>query len=228
MCGRVLSQWWDGTEAAGPRSRPTVPFGEAPPDLEVLALQQNEPKCLAWCNFNTFSLDISPCLKVKCAQASNKTNTYKSYNRLTYNHMSFLSSYFVFSNFFQKFPIRIPSALVQKYHAGVPRREAHITSGFFEGRNWDHWGPQSLQQWWWFYPGVQCPCHSPGWSHLGFSGLARRTASQLQEAFRVAASPSCRLQVQPHVLELNPECFHHFAFKFWCPVCSEHSPLFNH
>ena len=47
MCGRVLSQWWDGTEAAGPRSRPTVPFGEAPPDLEVLALQQNEPKCLA-------------------------------------------------------------------------------------------------------------------------------------------------------------------------------------
>eukprot|EP00434_Breviolum_minutum_P027760 symbB.v1.2.024555.t1/scaffold2333.1/size82048/2 len=44
MCGRVLSQWWDGTEAAGPRSRPTVPFGEAPPDLEVLALQQNEPK----------------------------------------------------------------------------------------------------------------------------------------------------------------------------------------
>ena len=47
MCGRVISQWWDGSGAAGPRSRPAVPFGEAPPDLQVLALHQNEPKCLA-------------------------------------------------------------------------------------------------------------------------------------------------------------------------------------
>lgn len=55
MCGRVLSQWWDGSGAAGPRSRPTVPFGEAPPDLEVLALHQNELKCLAWCKLTKCS-----------------------------------------------------------------------------------------------------------------------------------------------------------------------------
>jgi len=39
--------------------------------------------------------------------------------------MSFLSSYFVFSNFFQKFPIRIPSALVQKYQGS---HEEKLTS----------------------------------------------------------------------------------------------------
>lgn len=47
MSGRVLQQWWDRSDAAGPKSRPHQRFQEEPPALELLTVANGQVKRLS-------------------------------------------------------------------------------------------------------------------------------------------------------------------------------------
>ena len=46
VCGRAMQQWWDISEAAGPKARASEPFSEGIPELECLTVVDNELKSL--------------------------------------------------------------------------------------------------------------------------------------------------------------------------------------
>ena len=46
IAGRVMTQWWDTSDDAGPTTRPASRFEESPPNLEVLVLADDELKSL--------------------------------------------------------------------------------------------------------------------------------------------------------------------------------------
>lgn len=42
VAGRMLAQWWDKSQSAGPNTRPQAPFSHELPTLDVLALAGSE------------------------------------------------------------------------------------------------------------------------------------------------------------------------------------------
>ena len=46
LCGRMMSQWWDKTEQAGPSSRAAEPFSQSIPQLDGLSVTDGEVKFL--------------------------------------------------------------------------------------------------------------------------------------------------------------------------------------
>ncbi|CAK9083390.1 unnamed protein product [Durusdinium trenchii] len=48
VCGRAMQQWWDISEAAGPKARASEPFSEGIPELECLTVVDNELKLEAF------------------------------------------------------------------------------------------------------------------------------------------------------------------------------------
>ena len=46
LTGRVMSQWWDCTDEAGPQKRPNCQFSVPLPTLEVLAIADGKVKIL--------------------------------------------------------------------------------------------------------------------------------------------------------------------------------------
>ena len=124
--------------------------------------------------------------------------------------MSFLSSYFVFSSFF---PSRIPSALEQKYQGS---HEEKLTSlqdslkeetGIIEAFKAYNDGGGSTR-------GSSAPATAQVDRTLASPDWQGEPPHNFRKRLELQPVPLADLQVQPHVLELNPECFHHFAFKF--------------
>ena len=49
ICGRALSQWWDVSDAAGPKTRVSETFSEPVPTLECITIVDQELKSFG-CN----------------------------------------------------------------------------------------------------------------------------------------------------------------------------------